>query len=215
MGQLTILTRTLTDEALGIRVSHLERPCPSLNISPISQSYNHNLFQNELKTQEKSTDIANFKSEFAIVYERKQAERKRDKYKRLLSYENLALYPDYQRRLMVLRELNYIDEHDSVILKGRVACGMGTNELIISELVFRNVFTDKNPAEIAALLSCFVFQARTQIEQLLTEKLTEGVKAIEQIDAELSKIESKYLVRKMTSTVSIIMNNIKFITKIT
>lgn len=46
------------------------------------------------------------------------AERKRDKYKRLLSFENLALYPDYQRRLMVLRELSYIDEHDSVILKG-------------------------------------------------------------------------------------------------
>ncbi|XP_063831458.1 superkiller complex protein 2 [Ostrinia nubilalis] len=148
----------------------------------------------ELVVQKKCTDIANFKSEFAIVYERKQTERKRDKYKRLLSFENLALYPDYQRRLMVLRELNYIDEHDSVILKGRVACGMGTNELIISELVFRNVFTDKSPAEIAALLSCFVFQARTQIEPQLTEKLAEGVKAIELIDDELTKIESKYLV---------------------
>lgn len=71
---------------------------------------------------------------------------------------------------------------------------MGTNELIISELVFRNVFTDKNPAEIAALLSCFVFQAKTRAEQVLTDKLAEGVKAIEQIDEELSAIESKYLV---------------------
>ncbi|XP_063895798.1 superkiller complex protein 2 isoform X2 [Helicoverpa armigera] len=153
-----------------------------------------NKCMNELKEHKKCTDIANFKSEFAIVYERKLTERKRDKYKRLLSFENLALYPDYQRRLMVLRELSYIDEHDSVILKGRVACGMGTNELIISELVFRNVFTDKTPAEIAALLSCFVFQARTQVENQLTEKLAEGVKAIEQIDAELTAIESKYLV---------------------
>ncbi|XP_026314967.1 helicase SKI2W [Hyposmocoma kahamanoa] len=167
----------------------------AVSTGEILQSLDNMTFlKSELETQKKSTDIANFKSEFAIVYERKQAERKRDKYKRLLSYENLALYPDYQRRLMVLRELNYIDEHDSVILKGRVACGMGTNELIISELVFRNVFTDKNPAEIAALLSCFVFQARTQVEQQLTEKLAEGVKAIEQIDAELSNIESKYLV---------------------
>ncbi|KAL0819711.1 hypothetical protein ABMA28_007767 [Loxostege sticticalis] len=153
-----------------------------------------NKLMTELESQKKCTDIANFKSEFAIVYERKQTERKRDKYKRLLSFENLALYPDYQRRLLVLRELNYIDEHDSVILKGRVACGMGTNELIISELVFRNVFTDKSPAEIAALLSCFVFQARTQVEPQLTEKLAEGVKAIEQIDDELTKIESKYMV---------------------
>ncbi|GBP54351.1 Helicase SKI2W [Eumeta japonica] len=146
----------------------------------------------ELESIKKCTDIANFKSEFAIVYERKLTERKRDKYKRLLSYENLALYPDYQRRLLVLRELNYIDEKDNVILKGRVACSMGTNELIISELVFRNVFTDKTPAEIAALLSCFVFQARTQVEPVYTEKLREGVKAIEDIDAELLAIESKY-----------------------
>ncbi|KAH9636621.1 hypothetical protein HF086_003439 [Spodoptera exigua] len=79
-------------------------------------------------------------------------------------------------------------------MHGRVACGMGTNELIISELVFRNVFTDKTPAEIAALLSCFVFQARTQVENQLTDKLAEGVKAIEKIDAELTAIESKYLV---------------------
>ncbi|XP_053613916.1 superkiller complex protein 2 [Plodia interpunctella] len=151
-------------------------------------------YKAELDAQKKITDIANFKTEFAIVYERKQTERKRDRYKKLLSFENLALYPDYQRRLMVLKELNYIDEHDSVILKGRVACGMGTNELIISELVFRNVFTDKSPAEIAALLSCFVFQARTAIEPALTEKLADGVKAIEAIDDELVKIEHKYLV---------------------
>ncbi|CAH0400451.1 unnamed protein product [Chilo suppressalis] len=157
---------------------------------------NLNRHKSELEAQKKCTDIANFKSEFAIVYERKQTERKRDKYKRLLSFENLALYPDYQRRLLVLRELNYIDEHDSVILKGRVACGMGTNELIISELVFRNVFTDKSPAEIAALLSCFVFQARTQIDPQFTDKLAEGVKAIEQIDDELTKIEAKYMVNQ-------------------
>lgn len=148
----------------------------------------------ELEAQKKCTDIANFKTEFANVYERKQTERKRDKYKRLLSFENLALYSDYQRRLLVLRELNYIDEHDNVILKGRVACGMGTNELIISELVFRNVFTDKSPAEIAALLSCFVFQARTQVEQQLTEKLAEAVKTIEEIDQELTAIENKFMV---------------------
>ncbi|XP_045452941.1 helicase SKI2W [Melitaea cinxia] len=153
-----------------------------------------NRLKADLDVQKKATDIANFKNEFAIVYERKQTERKRDKYKRLLSFENLALYPDYQRRLMVLRELNYIDEQDNVILKGRVACCMGTNELIISELVFRNVFTDKSPAEIAALLSCFVFQAKTRTNQFLTKQLSAGVKAIQEIDEELSSIESKYLV---------------------
>lgn len=75
-----------------------------------------------------------------------------------------------------------------------MACGMGTNELIISELVFRNIFTDKTPAEIAALLSCFVFQAKTQIAPVLPDKLQKAVESIEKIDNELSNIESKYMV---------------------
>lgn len=153
-----------------------------------------NKLMKELKVLRKYTDIANFKAEFAIVHERKMCERKRDKYRRLLSFENLALYPDYQRRLLVLKELHYIDENDQVILKGRVACGMATNELIISELVFRNIFTDKTPAEIAALLSCFVFQAKSTDEPILTPKLAAAVKEIQAIDDELTKIEAKYLV---------------------
>ncbi|XP_041969235.1 helicase SKI2W [Aricia agestis] len=188
------------------RASHSARTGAAPDITPLTQGLavtsgeilksldKMNQLQAEIESLRKSTDIANFKREFAIVYERKQAERKRDKYKRLLSFENLALYPDYQRRLCVLRELNYIDEHDSVILKGRVACCMGTNELIISELVFRNVFTDKTPAEIAALLSCFVFQAKTRVDLILPDKLAEAVKTIQQIDQELTKIESKYMV---------------------
>lgn len=43
-------------------------------------------------------------------------------------------------------------------MKGRVACEMGQNELIITELVLRNILTNLQPAEIAALLSSLVFQ---------------------------------------------------------
>ncbi|XP_013184839.2 superkiller complex protein 2 [Amyelois transitella] len=192
--ELSRISHEVRTGATSLEVINLKQSLPVSTGELLQLLDKMDQYKAELNTQKKITDIANFKSEFAIVYERKQTERKRDKYKRLLSFENLALYPDYQRRLLVLKELNYIDEHDSVILKGRVACGMGTNELIISELVFRNVFTDKSPAEIAALLSCFVFQARTAIEPALTEKLAEGVKAIEAIDEELLKIEHKYLV---------------------
>jgi superfamily II RNA helicase len=37
--------------------------------------------------------------------------------------------------------------------QGRVACEMGSNELIITELVFNNQLTERPPEEIAALLS--------------------------------------------------------------
>lgn len=47
-------------------------------------------------------------------------------------------------------------------MKGNVATRMGTNELMITELVFRGVLTEMQPAEIAALLSGLVFQAKSK-----------------------------------------------------
>ena len=39
-----------------------------------------------------------------------------------ISDENLELLPDYEQRVDVLKELRHIDEHSTVLLKGRVAC---------------------------------------------------------------------------------------------
>ena len=39
-----------------------------------------------------------------------------------ISDQNLELIPDYEQRLDVLRELRFIDENSTVLLKGRVAC---------------------------------------------------------------------------------------------
>lgn len=47
-------------------------------------------------------------------------------------------------------------------LKGRVACEMGMNELMITELVLRNILTRLKPPEVAALLSALIFQAKTE-----------------------------------------------------
>lgn len=49
-------------------------------------------------------------------------------------------------------------------LKGRVACEMGMNELMITEIVFRNILNKLKPAEVAALMSALVFQAKTEVE---------------------------------------------------
>ena len=37
--------------------------------------------------------------------------------------------------------MNYIDDNKTVQLKGRVACEMGSHELLITELVFNNILT--------------------------------------------------------------------------
>ena len=56
--------------------------------------------------------------------------------------------------------MDYIDSSNTVQLKGRVACEISTQELIITELVFHNVLTDLHPTEIAATLSCVVFEQK-------------------------------------------------------
>lgn len=58
-----------------------------------------------------------------------------------------------------------------VQMKGKVACEMGNHELIITELVFHNVLTELQPAEIASLLSCLVFQQKNASEPQMTPVL--------------------------------------------
>ena len=60
---------------------------------------------------------------------------------------------------------------DLLCLQGRVACEMGSNELIVTELVFNNQLTERPPEEIAALLSCLVFQQRNCSDPELTTSL--------------------------------------------
>jgi len=49
---------------------------------------------------------------------------------------------------------------------------MGTNELLITELILKNVLTILQPAEIVALLSALIFQQRTDFEPKLPPNLT-------------------------------------------
>ena len=63
-------------------------------------------------------------------------------------------------------------------MKGRVACEMGSQELMITELLFDNLLTNRPASEIAALLSCMVFQQKNCSEPELTDSLKLGVDEI-------------------------------------
>uniref|UniRef100_A0A182JXH9 RING-type domain-containing protein n=1 Tax=Anopheles christyi TaxID=43041 RepID=A0A182JXH9_9DIPT len=138
------------------------------------------------------TNIADFEHEFALVYDRKQLERKLDELKYQASYESLSLYPDYCRKLQVLQELKYIDDMQQVAMKGRVACEMGQNELMITELVMRNILTVLQPAEIAALLSSLVFQAKSDVKPKLTETLQKGEAQFREVENDIRLVERQY-----------------------
>jgi antiviral helicase SKI2 len=85
-----------------------------------------------------------------------------------------------------------------VLLKGRVACEVSlslvaflllspfadvsarfvqinsASELVLTELILENTFADFAPEEVVALLSCFIFQEKTDVEPLLTPALEDG-----------------------------------------
>lgn len=120
------------------------------------------------------TNVSNFEHEFTLVFDRKKLEKQKQELTFKISKESFALYPDYLNKLAVLKSLSYIDAQHEVTMKGRVACEMGSNELIITELVLCNTFTDLEPEEIPALLSSLVFQAKTDV----TPKLTDNLKKV-------------------------------------
>ncbi|KAM9915393.1 hypothetical protein OXX80_014079, partial [Metschnikowia pulcherrima] len=78
--------------------------------------------------------------EFATVYsrllKRNTIERKIESLNLLISDENLELLPDYEQRLRVLEQLDFIDRNQNVVLKGRVACEINSGwELVLTELI--------------------------------------------------------------------------------
>ena len=80
----------------------------------------------------------------------------------LLSNESLQLFPDFLQRKALLMELGYIDEGDTVCLKGRVACEVNTCEsLIVTEMIFEGMLNELEPTEIVALLSALLFQEKS------------------------------------------------------
>lgn len=109
----------------------------------------------------------------------------------LLSDESLQHTEELRQRIQVLQKLRYVDANNAVKLKGRVACEINNHELIITELVFENAFTDLHPTEIVALLSCFVFQQRRCSEPKLTKTLEEGKKRILTMAEEIAWLQSE------------------------
>jgi antiviral helicase SKI2 len=62
------------------------------------------------------------RSQYETLHRIKQLEAELQELKMALSDQNLELLPDYEQRVAVLKDLQYIDETSTVMLKGRVAC---------------------------------------------------------------------------------------------
>lgn len=116
-----------------------------------------------------------------------------------LADQNLQLLPDYEQRISVLKDLGFIDEGDRILLKGKVAAEVhSADELVLTELILDNVLADYEPAEIAALLSAFVFQEKTETVPNLPGKLETGMKTIITIAEKVNAVQTEHQVIQST-----------------
>lgn len=68
------------------------------------------------------------------------------------------------------------------------------DELVLTELILENVLADYEPAEIAALLSAFVFQEKTATMPTLTGSLERGMKTIVAIAERVNGVQEAHQV---------------------
>ena len=104
----------------------------------------------------------NLEKHYALIERKNTLQERVDALSHLLSNESLQLFPDFLQRKAVLRTLGYLDESETVCVKGRVACEVNTcEELIVTEMVFEGILNELEPTEIVAALSSLVYQQKS------------------------------------------------------
>lgn len=183
----------------------------------------HELLERKKPILEKLNELEpsfckNFKTHYKQIHRQDEIKKEISNLQKIISDENLELLPDYEQRLNVLQSLGFIDKNHNVVLKGRVACEVNSGwELIITELVLDNFLGDFEPEEIVALLSCFVYEGKTNEEEdpCITPRLDKGKKRILAIEEKLLKVysdnqvlltseEEEFLERKRFALVNVV-----------
>lgn len=87
--------------------------------------------------------------------------------KRITAALSIMQLDELKCRKRVLRRFGFINEAEVVELKARVACEISTgDELLLSELLFDRFFNELTPELCAAVLSCFIFEEKSEAPPL-------------------------------------------------
>merc|ERR1712194_806146 len=75
----------------------------------------------------------------------------------------MVMGDDLRAMRRVLRRLEFIDKEGVVQMKGRMACELtSADEVLMTEIVFQNVFAGMESNNIVALCSCLVFDEKSE-----------------------------------------------------
>lgn len=98
--------------------------------------------------------------------------------------QRTVLTDELKKMLRVLRRLDYLDQDDLILRKGRVACEIASedeSELLLTELLFRGTFVSMDVEMICAVLSCLVNVTKTPDNFSLPELFQQPLKDLKDI----------------------------------
>lgn len=92
----------------------------------------------------------------------------------------------------VLRRLGYCSEQHVIDIKGRVACEITSgDELLLTEMLFNGAFAELTPHQINSLLSCFVFDEKTEQPAKLTAELQQPLTMMQDLAKRIATVSKE------------------------
>lgn len=130
---------------------------------------------------------AEYLRKLALLEEVKDLKRKLSKARSIMQLDEL------NSRKRVLRRLGFTTADDVIEVKGRVACEISSGDgLLLTELIFNGMFNDLTPEQCAALLSCLVFQEKSEVEnQRMKEELAGPLKILQEMARRIAKVSKE------------------------
>eukprot|EP00054_Salpingoeca_dolichothecata_P017500 m.105077 g.105077 ORF g.105077 m.105077 type:complete len:1072 (-) comp22474_c0_seq1:123-3338(-) len=109
--------------------------------------------------------------------------------KEIKQAQSVLQLDELAQRKRVLRRLDFATKDDVIQLKGRVACEISTgDELVITEMIFNGVFNDLTVNQTVALMSCFVFEEKTQEGSKLSEMLAAPLRQMQDTARRIARV---------------------------
>ncbi|XP_050304302.1 exosome RNA helicase MTR4 [Anthonomus grandis grandis] len=111
---------------------------------------------------------------------------------KLLNAKSVLQLDELKCRKRVLRRLGYCTSSDVIQLKGRVACELSSaDELLITEMLFNGLFGSLTPQQACALLSCFVFDERSNESPKVCDELTGPLRQMQDLARRIAKVSNE------------------------
>ncbi|KAK0073851.1 hypothetical protein PV326_013002, partial [Microctonus aethiopoides] len=145
------------------------------------------LFAHRLHKDPNLTEIyQKFLKKEEVGTELKQAKLELKEAKSVLQMDELKC------RKRVLRRMAYCTTADVIELKGRVACELnGADELLLTEMIFNGLFNALSVPQMAALLSCFVCDEKSNEMPKSTDELSGPLRQMQDLARRIAKVSSE------------------------